>query len=92
MKDGSPITELEAGIIRKFCGARFPPGTASKRFARDLSSGYIRHLSPRGRRFLAYVAHRFRRQCNYTMQEWNWIQHWLKSQPEPAPAFPEPLN
>ena len=92
MKDGSPITDLEAGIIRKFCGASFPPGTASKRFARDLSAGYIKQLSPRGRRFLAYIANRFRRQYRLSESEWVWVRERLEWKPEPMPVLPEPLN
>ena len=92
MKDASPITDLEAGLIRKFCGARFPAGTASKRFARDLSSGYIRQLSPRGRRFLAYCVNRFRRQYQLTETESAWVREWLAREPDPAPVLPEPLN
>lgn len=90
MTDRSPITDLEWCIIRKLSGASFPPGTASKRFVRDLAGGYIKQLSPRGRRFLAYVANRFRRQYQLTESEWTWIHEWLNYEPQPA-AVPEPL-
>ena len=92
MKDGSPISDLESGLIAKVCAARFPPYSASKRFARDLSAGYIKQLSPRGRRFLAYCVNRFRRQYQLTDSEWVWVREWLEWKPEPAPVLPEPLN
>ena len=73
----TPMTELEKSIAAKVASARFPPGTASKRFARDLGSGYIRELSPRGRRFLAFVAHRYRRQYSLSSEELQWIEQWI---------------
>lgn len=77
MKDGSPITEMKSLLIRKLAAVRFPPGTASKRFARDLASGYIKQLSPRGRKFLAWVLNRFRAQVSLTNEEHGWVIHWL---------------
>lgn len=72
----TPISELERGIITKMARAKFPPATASKRFVADLSSGYVKQLSPRGRAFLAFVAHRFRRQYQLNADEWAWVdQH-----------------
>ncbi len=75
------ITELERGIIAKLAKATYPPATASKRFVRDLSSGYIQQLSEKGRTFLAFVAHRFRRQYELTEEEWAWVrEHQRKSE------------
>jgi len=72
------ITELERGIIKKLARATYPPATASKRFVRDLSSGYISQLSEKGRAFLAFVAHRFRRQYELTQEEWIWVHEHKK--------------
>jgi hypothetical protein len=80
-RSGKPkleITPLEKSIIAKLGSATFPPATASKRFVRDLSSGYIQQLSEKGRAFLAFVAHRFRRQYSLTEEEWAWIREHKK--------------
>ena len=73
----TPLNDLEKGLAAKVSGASFPPGTASKRFARDLGSGCIGGLSANGRMFFAYVAHRFRRQYQLTHQEQAWVDFWL---------------
>lgn len=73
MSDKTEITDLERSIIVKLGKAIFPPATASKRFVRDLNSGYIKQLSAKGRTFLAYVAHRFRRQYELTAEELAWV-------------------
>lgn len=86
------LSEIEKSIGRKLAGASYPPATASKRFARDLGAGYIRQLSPNGRRFMAYMAHRFRRQYQLTESEWAWVREWLAFEPQPAPMLPEPLR
>jgi hypothetical protein len=76
MKETSQITELERTIIKKLGRANYPPATASKRFVNDLNSGRIKQLSERGRAFLAFVAHRFRRQYELNADEWTWVnQH-----------------
>lgn len=82
--DKTPLTELEQGLARKLCGARFPPYTASKRFARDLGDGYIKELSNRGRRFMARTVHRFRRQYALSEAEWAWVREWMNWE-EPHP-------
>jgi hypothetical protein len=74
---GTPLSDLEKGLAAKVAGASFPPGTASKRFARNLEGGYIRELSDKGRMFFAYVADRFRRQYSVTPEERQWINNWL---------------
>ncbi len=73
----TPLSELEQAMAVKVAGARFSPGTAAKRFGRDLESGYIRELSDRGRMFFAYVAYRYRRQYLLTTEEHQWINMWL---------------
>lgn len=77
----SPITDLEYGILVKLSGARFPPATASKRFVRDWFNGYIKQLSPRGRRFLAFIAHRYRRQYRLSDSEQAWVDQWIRWEP-----------
>jgi len=72
--DRTPLSEVEKAIVRKLATARYPPATASKRFVRDLSSGYVRDLSERGRAFLAFVAHRFRRQYRLDAGELAWVE------------------
>ena len=79
----TPLTELEQAIAKKLCSARFPAGTASKRFALNLGDGYIKDLSWRGRKFMAYIAHRFRRQYTLTPDEQAWVNRW-KDYEEPA--------
>jgi len=72
-----PLSRLEREIIRVISGATFPPATASKRFVRDLSCGHVRLLSERGRCFLAFIAHRFRRQYVLTAEQWAWVDEYL---------------
>ena len=81
----TPLTLLEQEIVRKLCQARFPPYSASKRFARDLGQGYVKQLSTNGRRFLAYVVHRFRRQYQLTREESQWVAEWLAREAEQEP-------
>jgi hypothetical protein len=87
LSDRTPLTELEKRLVRKLAGASFPPATASKRFARDLGSGYVTQLSDRGRRFLAFVVHRFRRQYKLEPDESAWLETWLE--PPAPPELPE---
>jgi hypothetical protein len=83
--DRTPLSEIELSIVDKLGQASFPPATASKSFARNLCSGYVKDLSPRGRRFLAFIAQRFRRQYNLTKEEKQWVAEWIDYQ-EPAKA------
>jgi len=90
-----PVAEIERDIISKVAKASFPPSTAAKRFMRDLDSGYVTHLSRRGRMFLAYIAHRFRRQYVLTEPEWAWVRDWLQARAEWTAArqrLPESLE
>lgn len=72
----TPLSPLEISIAAKIGSATFPPATASKRFARNLRDGYIKELSEKGRAFMAYVAHRFRRQYQLTEEEQAWVNDW----------------
>jgi len=86
----TPLTELERGIVEKYSRASFPPATAAKRLARDLSGGHINQLSDKGRAFLAYCVHRFRRQYRLTSEETAWVDDW-KDWKEPPPPLPASL-
>ena len=88
----TPLTDIEAGIAKKIGGASFPPATASKRFAQNLADGYVKELSPRGRRFMAFVAHRYRRQYSLTSAELDWISEWLSYEEYEIPAAPKPVE
>lgn len=68
-----PLTLIEAEIVSVVCRASFPPGTGAKRFIRRIVSGEINFLSPAGRRFLAFIAHRFRRQYVLSAEQWQWV-------------------
>jgi hypothetical protein len=70
----TPLTDLEKVLVAKVCSATFPPGTSAKRFMRDLAAGYIKQLTENGRCFLAFIAHRFRRQYELTEDEWAWVR------------------
>ena len=50
MNQRTPLTDFEKSIAAKLCSASFPPGTASKRFVRNLGDGYIniKELSDKG--------------------------------------------
>lgn len=74
-----PLSDLEKSIIAKLATATYPPGTASKRFVRDLHGGHISRLSAKGRAFLAFVAHRFRKQYCLNEEEWAWINSHIEN-------------
>jgi hypothetical protein len=76
VSDRTELTPLELEIARKYSGARFPPATAAKRFARGLGDGFVRNLSDRGRATLAYFVHRYRRQYKLTAEEQAWVDEW----------------
>jgi hypothetical protein len=77
MSAKTPLTKTELSIVEKLSHAHFPPATASKRLIRDLASGHVKNLSARGREFLAFVAHRFRRQWKPTAAELAWVRERL---------------
>lgn len=68
------LDQLEKAIYRKVSGASFPPATASKRFMQGDAD--LLKLSDKGRRFMAFIAHRFRRQYVLTEEEWAWVDKW----------------
>ncbi len=74
--DLTPLSDLELQIIAKLSAVSFQPYTASKRFARALTEGRIKNLSPAGRRFLAFIVHRFRRQINLNPDQSEWLKCW----------------
>lgn len=89
-REMKPLTELERSIVEKYSRASFPPATAAKRLARDLSSGYIKQLSDKGRAFLAFCVNRYRRQYELSAEEAEWVKQWLSWQ-EPPPPLPPSL-
>lgn len=71
----SPIQPIEWSIANKMqCQVTFPVGSAHKRFVRGLSEKS--QLSDRGRAYLAYLAHRYRRQWQGTTEELEWLVRW----------------
>jgi hypothetical protein len=52
----------------------FVPGSSHKRFIRELSVNS--QLTDRGRAYLAYIAHRYRRQWKPSQEEFEWIVRW----------------
>jgi hypothetical protein len=70
------LTELEKALYRRVQTARFPPATASKSFMQG-DADLIR-WSDRGRAFMAFIAHRFRRQYTLTEAEWEWVNQWKR--------------
>lgn len=73
----TPISEFERELIAVVSTARFVPNTGPKRFIRDLRAERIVNLTERGRWYLAFVAHRFRRQYALTPEQWAWVNEKL---------------
>ena len=68
-----PISAIEFSIVSKMqANVTFPPGHSHKRFIRDLSEKSL--LTDRGRQYLAFIAHRYRKQffqfCHDDEIEW----------------------
>src|SRR5579864_3701853 len=64
----SPLSTLETRMIQRIQGSvTFPPGSSHKRFIRRLNPQS--QLSDRGRQYLAYIAHRYRRQWKASAEE-----------------------
>ena len=83
----TPMDTIEQGIVRKMqTNVSFPPGHAHKRFIHDLIPDRSQ-LSDRGRAYLAYIAHRYRRQWKATHEEFCWIVRWASygTLPRPRP-------
>lgn len=76
------LSEPEKALYRKVQTANFPPATASKRFMQG-DAEFIK-WSDKGRAFMAFIAHRFRRQYVLTEDELKWIETWKrKDEPDP---------
>lgn len=58
----TPVTEIEKRAIKAICTTRvrYPPATATKRFARDIQGAT--ELTDAQRRYLWKIVYRFRRQ------------------------------
>lgn len=80
-KRGEPITDFERQIITTVSRATFIPGTGPKRFIRDCYSGHIKQLTEKGRWYLAFIAHRFRKQYALTAEQMAWVTEQLNNQP-----------
>lgn len=94
-KPKSPLTEFEKALADAVSAATFPVGSGAKRFIRDIASGYITQLTENGRWYLAFVAHRFRRQYRLTADQIAWVQEKLshdRNQTEPRGAPPQGLG
>jgi hypothetical protein len=79
------LTGLERSLIEKLQrSVTFPPGGSHKRFIRELTPNS--QLSDRGRMYLGYIAHRYRRQLTATAEETEWIRnHQFPQVPGPNP-------
>lgn len=73
------MTDFEKDLAAVVSGAVFPVGSGPKRFIRDICGGHIVQLSERGRDYLAYIAHRFRRQYTLNAEQWAWVNERLAS-------------
>lgn len=73
----TPISVFERELIAIVSTATFVPNTGPKRFIRDLCAGRIENLTERGRWYLAFVAHRFRRQYMLSPEQWAWVNEKL---------------
>jgi hypothetical protein len=69
-----PMTDLEWGMVQKLKGASQQAASAGKRFIRILDRES--RLSDAGRRFLAELFHRYRRQYRTTDEETLWLMQW----------------
>jgi len=83
----TPMDAIEQGIVRKLQGyVTFVPASSHKRFIHDLIPDRSQ-LSDRGRAYLAYIAHRYRKQWKATHEEFCWIVRWASygTLPRPRP-------
>jgi hypothetical protein len=83
----TPMDAIEQGILRKLqAHVTFVPASSHKRFIHDLNPDRSQ-LSDRGRAYLAYIAHRYRRQWKATHEEFCWIVRWASygTLPRPRP-------
>jgi hypothetical protein len=69
------MSDVEMSILTKLQGyVTFVPGSSHKRFILGLR--VTSHLSARGRNYLAYIAHRYRKQWQASAIELEWIDRW----------------
>ena len=70
------MDETEQSIVRKLqAHVTFAPASYHKRFIRDLIPEKSQ-LSDKGRNYLAYIAHRYRRQWMPSDPEFEWVVRW----------------
>lgn len=77
MSAKTPLSAFEKELATTVSQATFPVGSGSKRFIRDIYDGRIQQLTDKGRWYLAYVAHRFRRQYRLTQEQLAWVNERL---------------
>lgn len=69
------IQPAELAMVEKIQGAvTFPPGGSHKSFIGRLTADSM--LTDRGRNYLAYIAHRYRKQWKASADEARWIEKW----------------
>lgn len=73
----TPLDDMEKALYRKVQTANFPLATSSKRFMQG-DAEFIR-WSDKGRAFMAFIAHRFRRQYMLNAEELAWIEKWKEN-------------
>jgi hypothetical protein len=70
------MSDVEKTVVRHLqAWVTFVPGSSHKRFVLHLNPE-TSQLSDRGRNYLAYIAHRYRRQWTATDEEFEWIVAW----------------
>lgn len=72
-KDYLPVSEMESSIIATVSRATFPIASGPKRFIGDLRAGRKLRLSDGGRKYLAWIANRFRRQYDLNAEQLQWV-------------------
>jgi hypothetical protein len=83
----TPMDAIEQGIVRKLqANVSFLPGYSHKRFVNGLHPEKSQ-LSDRGRAYLAFIAHRYRRQWKATHEEFCWIVRWASYGTLPTPRL-----
>lgn len=78
----TPMSEFERELVEKiYANTTFVPGTGPKRFIRECAKGKPL-LTERGRNYLAFIAHRFRRQYQLSADQRAWVNERLNSAAE----------
>lgn len=88
-----PVTPWETSALIALAGCTFPPGTAHKRFARDLKSA--EKLTDAQREQLWRLVHRYRRQITLLIiseQEWKEQKRLIKIQKREIDRLKEMLS